>query len=727
MRRATRLAAGVVPALALACGTGCGRSGGAVAPPAAATRASERYEIAERIYDGGLAPGWQDLGWAPHELTPGGPGHFDFSSGGWIVAKPGLSGTFGALVFRVRYPPGEAEFLEVRVDSPQKDIFPRVKITADDRLDLGDGWAEVLVPMAQLDPDGLPFDRVVFRAFRPIGHERFEMDKIALIKPDPDAGLLPVARAARTHGKPVPLLVDCRAVAARIDPRIYGIAYYANEDQARRQQWTIGATMRRWGGNTASRYNWQTDAWNTASDWYFENVATRPFRSFLDDDRAHHLGSAVVVPLIGWVAKDTTSTSFPVSVFGAQQSVDPWRKDAGNGKGKDGSALPPGPPTRTSVEAPPELVERWIESVVKADAARGDGSRSVDTYILDNEPMLWNSTHRDVHPEPVGYDELLERTIAYGTAVRKADPQATIAGPALWGWPAYSFSAVDQKAGFRNKPDRLAHGDQPLLPWYLQKLREYEQKTGTRVLDLVDVHFYPQEDKVGTDAVDRGTAALRVRSTRSLWDPTYVDESWIGEPIGLLPRLKEWIAANYPGRGIEIGEWNFGGERHMSGGLAVAEALGRFADGGVTAAYYWTCPPDGSPAYWAFRAFRDFDGKGGRFLDFDVPTRGSGPEASIFASRDPQGKHLVAILLNLSPDDVLDADVDLAACGAVAQAHAYAYTGGPLGFRESPPPEVQRGSTTLTEPLPAYSMTVLDIVLDRPMTGAVSGSGSARR
>ena len=56
----------------------------------------------------------------------------------------------------------------------------------------------------------------------------------------------------------------------------------------------------------------------------------------------------------------------------------------------------------------------------------------MDSYILDNEPTLWSATHRDVHPEPTGYDELLERTIAYASAVRRADPNAKIAGPAEW-------------------------------------------------------------------------------------------------------------------------------------------------------------------------------------------------------------------------------------------------------------------------------------------------------
>src|SRR6185436_21117393 len=97
--------------------------------------------------------------------------------------------------------------------------------------------------------------------------------------------------------------------------------------------------------------------------------------------------------------------------------------------------LSPLPPTQTSVPAPPEVVRRWLTKLRSMD--RELGGRAVSMYILDNEPSLWNSTHRDVHPDPVTYDELLERLIKYGGAVRRADPDAVIAGPAEWGWPGY--------------------------------------------------------------------------------------------------------------------------------------------------------------------------------------------------------------------------------------------------------------------------------------------------
>ena len=54
-------------------------------------------------------------------------------------------------------------------------------------------------------------------------------------------------------------------------------------------------------------------------------------------------------------------------------------------------------------------------------------------YNLDNEPMLWNSTHRDVHPQPLSYDELRDRTYTYGAAIKAADPGAKTLGPVVVG------------------------------------------------------------------------------------------------------------------------------------------------------------------------------------------------------------------------------------------------------------------------------------------------------
>jgi hypothetical protein len=182
--------------------------------------------------------------------------------------------------------------------------------------------------------------------------------------------------------------------------------------------------------------------------------------------------------------------------------------------------------------------------------------------------------------------------------------------------------------------------------------------------------------------------------------------------------MAEWVAQNYPGRGISIGEWNFGGEDLASGGLATAEALGRFAQFNVTSAFYWTFPPAKSPSALAFAAYRNFDGKGGHFLDYYVPT--TVPEGvSLFASRSEDGKHLVLVAVNPSPDHPVAADIDLSACGAATSQTAFAYVRGARSLAALPSPGQAPRASGVEQFLPPYSITVIDLPLSAPMAGTL--------
>jgi len=733
----------------------------------AADRAPGRRPAAEQVaaevvYQGRLKPGWRDDGWAPR-LTNDGPARLDMSGqGGWMLSKPALKGSFGGLAFRFQAPLRLGDFLEVRLDAEGGVVFPKVEVLPTDRFDSPDGWSEVWIGMERLDPGGAPFDSVVIRAARAIEATPVFLDNIVLTQNSPSATSAPAppgaappagkaaakkappaapvaaATAAATAAPrpaaspaaappPAPpqrnlgpslatrLAIDCSAPAHRISPYVYGIAYDQRLDLSESHQFDVGATVRRWGGNSSTRYNWKLGhAWNTALDWYFENVNYTgdpdfTWAKFLDANRSRGLQTALTVPIMGWVAKDTSSYSFPVSGYGPQQSTDPFKPDAGNGVAKDGHLLNASA-SGTSVEMPPEDIERWVRAIREADQKRG--TRGVWMYVLDNEPMLWDSTHRDVHPEPAGYDEVLDKTLRYAAAVRKADPDALIAGPALWGWPAYQWSAVDAKAGFLLRPDRRAHGDVPFLPWYLRKLAQHEKKTGQRLLDVVDVHFYPMGQGIAgpRGGTDPDTSARRIRSTRALWDPTYLDESWIKDTVKLLPRLKEWIAKEYPGRGISIGEWNFGAEEHPSGGLAVAEALGRFGEQDVTAAFYWTYPAKGSHAFWAFRAFRNFDGHGAHFENWSLATRAATP-LSAFASRDEEGGRITAVLLNFDSVRPLDVDVQLNGCGKVESRRVFQHTPD-ARLSEVFAGDAEKGS--LRQVVPPWSISVVELTMEPP-------------
>ncbi|GHH01076.1 GH44 family glycoside hydrolase EpsB [Comamonas sp. JC664] len=688
--------------------------GGTTDTAAASLTASLEKTAPLMLYDGGLASGWTDIGWAQRQLPKGAPARMRmFNYGGWILYRPKLEGTFGALSFRLSAPEAFGEFLEVRLDAPGAASFPRIPVTPELEVRRDGEWAEIIIPMELLNPRGQPFDRVVMRASKSVGREWVLFDKVALAALPPELAAALAAgggRQGQGSGREAPMTIDCTAPGHRISPLIYGIAFDGLTEKKDKHQYEVGATSRRWGGNPTSRYNWKLGGtWNTANDWFFQNVDIGvSYDDFLESNRKHGMSSALTVPMLGWVAKDAKSVGFPVIRFGPQQQED---NGSGNGLARDGTPLKPGAPTLTSTEASPEFIAEWIQAIRKKDQERGQ--RSVQMYILDNEPMLWNSTHRDVHPEPLTYDGLLERTIAYGTAVRKADPEGLIAGPAEWGWTNYLWSAADFAPGKMPHSDRRAHGNVPLLPWYLRQLREHEKKTGVKLLDIVDLHFYPQSNVgVGLEGnTDPATNARRIRSTRGLWDPTYKDESWIGEPIRLIPRMKEWIADNAPGLRISIGEYNFGAFRHMSGGLAQAEALGRFAQENIYSAYFWQYPTEGSPVFWAFRAFRNFDGKGGRFQDMWVPAKAA-EGTSVFASRDEAGGKLVAVVLNFDPDQAAQAQIELKGCGTLDSVRVLGYSGAPGGFTEQTPGAKAAGS--LTQRLPPYSMTVLDLTVKKP-------------
>jgi hypothetical protein len=508
----------------------------------------------------------------------------------------------------------------------------------------------------------------------------------------------------------VPLTVDCASAGTTISPYIYGVAFDpARPDDPAPAE--MGATIRRWGGNNTTRYNWRLGAWNTGSDWFFTNVGAPPgqrtaFAAFLAANRRDGMKAAVTLPMLGWVAKDAQSEGFPRTRFPSQQQFAPDRPAAGNGRRPDGTPLPPLPPETTSTPVGPDFSAAWVA------ALRREPDANVAMYFLDNEPSGWHKTHRDVHPAPVDYDELWAKTLALSHAVRAADPGAVIAGPCEWGWSGYFHSPKDLAEGATwRRPDRRAHGDQPLVSWYLAQAAQHQRATGERLLDVLDLHSYPAGDGIGLDGdggIDPDTSARRIRATRALWDEGYRDESWIADRVALIPRMRRWAQESGLPLRLSIGEYSFGADGHPSGGLAQAEALGRFGQLGLFSAFTFTYPAKATAAYWAFRAYRNFDGQGGHFLERSLPTRVV-PGLSLFASTDEARTKLVLIALNFDPVRARRASIQLVGCQAAGEGRSFRTLFDQRGLGPG-----EKGALAA---LPPYSLTVYEIPLRQRSSG----------
>jgi len=163
------------------------------------------------------------------------------------------------------------------------------------------------------------------------------------------------------------------------------------------------------------------------------------------------------------------------------------------------------------------------------------------------------------------------------------------------------FSSAD---GCADGPDRQAHGDLPQLEWYIKQVGDYRSSHGVTLVDIIDVHFYPQEPNVPfSDAEDPATAAFRLASVKSLYNRSYVDQSWIGQPIYIIGRMQDYIEMHAPGLKTSISEYNFGGDNIITGALAQVEALAIFAREGLYSASRWVVPNSGSLTESSYAVF----------------------------------------------------------------------------------------------------------------------------
>ena len=248
--------------------------------------------------------------------------------------------------------------------------------------------------------------------------------------------------------------------------------------------------LERWGGDAATRYNWQLDVYNSA-------------KRLLLPDRSR-----------------TRNTGYPdVSEFNNTVERDRARRHVDDGDGADGGldhearaclrvqrrevrtaegnrSLQPGlrqrrPPgrhehrprsrtTRASRSARSSLVSgcnTWC-SRTAARAAAASRSTTSTTSRTTGSSCIATSTRTT----PATTTSRISAS-ATPPPSRDVDPDAKVTGPVGGGWMGFFFSPQDWRSGWNTGPDyvyygnpvdRRAHGDIPFVEWYLQQFAAAE-------------------------------------------------------------------------------------------------------------------------------------------------------------------------------------------------------------------------------------------------------------
>ena len=499
---------------------------------------------------------------------------------------------------------------------------------------------------------------------------------------------------------------------APISPYIYG----SNFTMAGAENFTI----RRIGGNRLTGYNWENNYSNAGHDWYHSSdlylarnipsplrlVPGKVLTDFHDSCLADNQLSIVTLQMAGYVSAED---------YGTVEEAD----TAPSVRWKEVVFAKPGP--FCDPHDSPDVSDNYVymdECVNFLVSRYGDASTptGVKFYSLDNEPALWASTHPRIHPNKIGCVEMIERSVGLSKAIKDVDPYADIFGPTLYGFSAFM--------SLQDAPDwnSLKGGYSWFLDYYLDEMQQASAAGGRRLLDVLDLHWYPEaQDNNGqritqsASSYSRANAEARMQAPRTLWDPDYVEVSWIGQwfsrYLPLLPGVINSIDTYYPGTGLAITEFSYGAPNHFSGGIAMADVLGIFGKYGLTASTYWHLGGDYDYVSAAYRIYRNYDGANSTFGDTKVHASmsdkvNSSIYGSVSAGNDSQ---LHLIVLNKNFDQPINGTFNITSGRNFTSARVWAFSDSGSNITEIAPVSSITGSSFSYSVPP---LTVCHIVLE---------------
>ncbi|OWV23731.1 Por secretion system C-terminal sorting domain-containing protein [Fibrobacter sp. UWB16] len=461
----------------------------------------------------------------------------------------------------------------------------------------------------------------------------------------------------------IDITVDANAGIKKISPYLYGRnidkisdgdAEVTEEESAFiNQMLEAGIHMLRANnGNNATRYNWRHKM-TVHPDWY-NNVYSHDWAITAQKvlDNMPGIDAMYAFQLTGYAA---SSTDYNFPDWNWKQEHGTYATQtfdlAGGGEvSEDGKTLiKAGDPSLYNIEWPADstvaIIPHWKDEL-KFDMSR------FKYWSMDNEMEIWRGTHSDLDL-PVTGDFLVERYIDVAKKARAQWKDIKLTGPVAaneWQWCSVSSY---------NKEDRPKGEDRNYcwLEYFIMKVAEEQKKSGVRLLDVFDIHWYPTEKDYES----------RVNWHRVLFDTTYnypgangikmVGGNWDNKITKeyIFKRINDWLE-KYFGKdhGITLGitETDLNDSDPMVTALIYASFLGTMQDNGVEIFTPWTW---GDGMYETVHLFSRY-GHPNRVQS----TSSNDSLVSAYSSISNKGDSLTVIFVNRAEKDAQEINLDLA-------------------------------------------------------------------
>ncbi len=343
------------------------------------------------------------------------------------------------------------------------------------------------------------------------------------------------------------------------------------------------------GGNNSTKYNWRRKI-SSHPDWY-NNVYANNWDAAAKALQ-QNIPSAQAIwafQLIGKAAKTNTSN---FDDWGYNRSN--WWTGVNQNLAGGGQANTAGGGKATREGNPALYLEDWTadSTVGILDNWFKSGSVGIDStkvryWNMDNEPEIWNGTHDDVMPTQPPAEDFMQRYFSVAKNARAKFPNIKLLGPVPaneWQWFNYNNDAILATNGVKYT----------WLEFFIKRVAEEQQRTGIRLLDMIDLHFYPsssnaaeivQYHRVFFDKTYVYPEANGIRRLGGGWDPSQNKEY-------VFARCQEWLE-KYMGRnhGVTLGMTETGiSSSHSPSVTSVwyASMMGEFMRQGVDVFTPWS-------------------------------------------------------------------------------------------------------------------------------------------